>query len=88
MKKEIELLLYSTAGCHLCDVAEQVIAQSVAQSPSTEVEIYLSVIDIAEDDQLMAQYAEHIPVLRKMHSEVVLCWPFSGDDVLRLIRTG
>jgi len=54
-----EIRLYSTSGCHLCDqVFEQLLASPAA------VGCKLTVIDIAHDDALMADFAERIPVLQ------------------------
>ncbi len=39
-------------------------------------------IDIADDDELLERYGEHIPVLRWPAGGVRLDWPFTADDVL------
>ncbi|MEE4252096.1 MAG: glutaredoxin family protein [Alcanivoracaceae bacterium] len=70
----VELL--TTAGCHLCEQAQQIIARAAPQ-----VDIVL--VDIAEDDALIEQYGEIIPVLRFAQTE--LCWPFGLLDVRSLL---
>ena len=66
----VELL--TTAGCHLCEQAQQVIARA---APQAQIEL----VDIGDDDALIEQYGELIPVLR--HGNAELCWPFSLLDV-------
>ena len=68
--------LLTTAGCHLCDQALAVIQYA---APALE----LTLTDIAEDDDLIAQYGEKIPVLRMAGAE--LCWPFGLLDVRMLV---
>jgi len=45
----------------------------------------LTLVDIAEDDALIEQYGEKIPVLRLANDE--LCWPFGLLDVRRLVNS-
>jgi hypothetical protein len=68
--------LLTTAGCHLCDQALAVIRRA---APTLE----LTLTDIAEDDELIAQYGEKIPVLRM--KDIELCWPFGLLDVRALV---
>lgn len=70
------MVLYSTTGCHLCEQAQQLIV-SVLGNPVTEV-------DIADNEQLMADYAEHIPVLHRLGSGAEIRWPFVAEDIRRL----
>ncbi len=74
------LTLYGTPGCHLCDVAEALLAPlSGARSVSVQC------IDIALDDALVARYGELIPVLRSSTGDE-LRWPFSLLDALKLVQ--
>ncbi|MBU2885120.1 glutaredoxin family protein [Gilvimarinus agarilyticus] len=73
------LIFLTTAGCHLCDRAREVIAQSSVQP------LRLQAIDIACDDQLIERYGLRIPVLRSASGEE-LDWPFSAEDVQALMR--
>ena len=66
----IELL--TTLGCHLCEQAEALVRQAAPGLPVVQ-------IDIADDDQLIAQYGEIIPVLRYQGRE--LRWPFGLLDI-------
>lgn len=70
--------LLTTEGCHLCDQALDVIRRA---APLLE----LTLVDIAEDDELIEQYGEKIPVLRTSGRE--LCWPFGLLDVRMLVTS-
>ncbi|WP_428772504.1 glutaredoxin family protein [Vibrio sp.] len=59
--------LYSTEGCHLCEMA-----QALLQSANVEQQI--EVVDIAFDDELFERYGVTIPVLNFQGAE--LNWPF------------
>jgi hypothetical protein len=72
------MVLYSTTGCHLCENAQQLIT-SVLGNPVPEV-------DIADNEKLMANYAEHIPVLHRLDSGAEIRWPFVAEDIQRLCR--
>lgn len=75
----IDAELLGTAGCHLCVEAESVVAMA-----SRTRGLRWRMVDIADDDELLARYAERIPVLRHRNGE--LCWPFGVLDVVRLVR--
>ncbi|MAM70608.1 MAG: thioredoxin family protein [Gammaproteobacteria bacterium] len=70
------LYFYTTAGCHLCDIAENMLRQQAVQA------IQVELVDIIESEQLMQDYAERIPVLRFKDDDTELGWPFN-DEVLR-----
>jgi hypothetical protein len=73
-----QLILYSTAHCSLCEQALDLLL-SLPDLAGTQ----LNVVDIADDDELMAQYGERIPVLRLDDRE--LNAPFDGPMVARFI---
>ncbi len=64
---EKELILYSTEGCHLCEMAFELISQ-------VGLTEQLQVIDIAFDDELFSRYGVTIPVVKSEQSEIN--WPF------------
>lgn len=72
----MNVILYTTAGCHLCNEALEMVKTVAPDLPVEQV-------DIAEDDELVGQYGERIPVLAYRGEE--LGWPFSVLDVQRLI---
>ena len=54
----VEVLVYSAAGCHLCDVAKELLER---EQPALGFE--LTVCDISGDPRLEASYREEIPVV-------------------------
>jgi glutaredoxin len=54
----VEVRVYSAPGCHLCDVAKEVLGREREARAFDMVEV-----DIAGDDELEASYREQIPVV-------------------------
>ncbi|UZE97571.1 glutaredoxin family protein [Alkalimarinus alittae] len=77
----IELILYSTTGCHLCEQAVEVL-QVALQGECC----MLDEIDIANDDILLEQYGVRIPVLKNPQNGKEIGWPFEPNDVLLLLE--
>lgn len=77
--------LYFTAGCHLCDLAEQVIADY--NHLPTQSQVDYKKIDIADDDHLVSLYGVSIPVLESTQSKVCLNWPFDVESLTDFIAT-
>ena len=73
-----QLSLYSTSHCHLCELA-YALAMKVPN-------ISVIVIDIAEDELLLAKYGVHIPVLQRQDTELELNWPFTEADIHQLLK--
>lgn len=69
----VELLFYTTDGCHLCEEAEALLLQLLATNPSS---CTIEVIDIVEDDELVNRYGERIPVVVRVDSGKEVGWPF------------
>ncbi|MDD2767278.1 MAG: glutaredoxin family protein [Methylococcus sp.] len=76
MPTESGLSLYGTAGCHLCEEAESVLAS---------LEVGATAVDIAGDDALLAHYGTRIPVLRDGTGRE-LSWPFDAAAVWRFLE--
>lgn len=72
------LTLYSTAACHLCELAEALLRSMPELARCT-----VSVVDVADDPLLFGRYGVHIPVLAADGRE--LSWPFNADDVIALL---
>jgi len=68
----MSVVLYTTVGCHLCEQARELVS-------TVAPDITLTLVDVAEDDELLARYGERIPVLMKEGRE--LGWPFGLLDV-------
>ena len=77
----IKVLLFTTSGCHLCELAEAMI-WSVGAEPE--------LIEIADDDQLFECYGLRIPVLAlALHDEPSqeLGWPFDEAQLRQWLGT-
>ncbi|WP_075202589.1 glutaredoxin family protein [Vibrio mexicanus] len=61
------ITLYSTEGCHLCEMAFELTQQA-------NVSHLVEIVDIAFDDALFSRYGVTIPVLKVDSSEIN--WPF------------
>ncbi|WP_020409452.1 glutaredoxin family protein [Hahella ganghwensis] len=72
----IDLMLYGTLGCHLCDDAQGIINEVLEANPAIADIVFLNYADISESDKMMTLYAERIPVLGCRQSEEELNWPF------------
>lgn len=83
----MELVLYSTDHCTLCDQALELLFSMPELAGGA-----LRVVDVATDDDLLSRYGERLPVL-ELNSGVdgsdtrLLDWPFDGGDVLAALRT-
>lgn len=71
----MRVTLYTTAGCHLCDLA---LAQLNSLQQQYPLDIHL--VEIGDDDDLVAEYGIRIPVI-KSPNQAELGWPF---DVIQL----
>ncbi len=69
----IDLILFGTSGCHLCEQAELILAGCER--------INIENIDIAEQEQWQEKYAIRIPVLYHPETKKELGWPFSQEQV-------
>ena len=74
------LILYTTAGCHLCGQAEALLQQVALNYPLT-----ITPTEIGDDDRLLDRYGVYIPVVKKQTGEE-LFWPFSLTDIKKFIR--
>ncbi len=66
------ITLYSTEGCHLCEMAFALLNQANVASQ-------IEVVDIAFDDELFSHYGVTIPVVSYQGSE--LNWPFDFSEL-------
>jgi hypothetical protein len=79
----LQLTLYGTLGCHLCEEAEALLGE--AHHPQG-VAIDLVSVDIADHDEWMARYGLRIPVLRHTNSDRELDWPFGPSEVRHFLN--
>ncbi|HQQ75312.1 MAG TPA: glutaredoxin family protein [Pseudomonadales bacterium] len=75
------LVLYGTLGCHLCEIAEQLLLPWVAQGWQIEL------IDIVDDDDLLQRFSLSIPVLEHVASNNSLAWPFGPESLHDFLST-
>jgi hypothetical protein len=78
----IRLLLFGTSGCHLCEQAELIVINCLANIK----ELTIETIDIAENEQWQEQYAIRIPVLYHPETKKDLGWPFNQAQVKKFIN--
>ncbi|MCE7629338.1 glutaredoxin family protein [Vibrio fluvialis] len=71
------ITLYSTEGCHLCEMAYDLLKQ-------VQLVQKVNVVDIAFDDQLFSRYGVTIPVLSYQNSE--LNWPFDINELTQWLE--
>ncbi|WP_430392105.1 glutaredoxin family protein [Dyella sp. 20L07] len=71
------LVLYQRDYCHLCDQALAVMAE--ARAPDFDS------VWVDDDEALEARYGVRLPVLRDIHSERELDWPFDAEAVRRFL---
>ena len=69
-----QIVLYSTEGCHLCELALELINQLDKPIEVTEIEI-------GDDDHLVEKYGTTIPVAEFSNGQQ-LNWPFTEQQVL------
>ena len=77
------LILYSTAGCHLCEQAHELVDRCLNELPASVHGLQIS--DIAEHADLMERYGSLIPVLRNEMSGQEVNWPFDAAAVKSLL---
>lgn len=80
----LQLTLYGTSGCHLCEEAEALLGEAL---DLREQAINLVSVDIADHDEWMARYGTRIPVLRHASSGRELDWPFGESDLESFIAS-
>ncbi len=74
------ITLYTTAGCHLCDLALEQL-----QTLQQRVPVELNSIEIGDDDALVAEYGTRIPVVQ-VPNNAELGWPFELSELLAFLQ--
>lgn len=82
----MQVILYHTSGCHLCELAEQQI--EVFKATHKPESFSTRKVDIADDGELVALYGVRIPVLKITDTGAALDWPFDADDVAAFVSAG
>ena len=68
--------LYGTSGCHLCEIAQEMIIKQRSSNSGFDLEV----VDISESDALFARYGVTIPVLQHPDGRE-LNWPFLAQQL-------
>ena len=76
------LTFYTTAGCHLCELAADLISQLESKWDIAVVEI-----DIVTDEKLADRYGTRIPVVSRSDVQQELSWPFTLEQLERFAAT-
>ncbi|MFT6038193.1 MAG: glutaredoxin [Candidatus Azotimanducaceae bacterium] len=76
MNTPVKITLYTTLGCHLCELALHLLQQA---QQAQGLELQIVEVEIADDDELMERYGIRIPVLRVANAE--LGWPFDDEGL-------
>ncbi|ODS23785.1 glutaredoxin [Candidatus Endobugula sertula] len=77
------LILYSTLGCHLCELAKEQLTPLLE-----EFSLCLVEVDIADDEALLKKYGVRIPVIKCKKNEQELGWPFDTKTAYQFLVEG
>ena len=77
----LELNLYTTSHCHLCEQAEAILNSIV-----NDYDIHWNSIEIADNERLLELYGTKIPVIQINGTRTEITWPFDSTAVLTMIR--
>ena len=78
----INLTFYTTPGCHLCELAADLIFQLKSKWDVAIVEI-----DIVTDEKLADRYGTRIPVVSRSDTQRELSWPFTFEELEKFAVT-
>lgn len=70
------IILFTTAGCHLCDQAEIIL---------DSMDVQIDKVEIGDDDDLVERYGIRIPVLQFTDNSE-LNWPFEQHEIITIIQ--
>lgn len=86
----MNITLYYTASCHLCEEASFICTQAIqlfqALNPNLKETIFYNEIDILNDNIAYQRFELKIPVITIISSNKTetqtICWPFDTDELL------
>jgi hypothetical protein len=78
----MRVVLFSRVGCHLCDVARDVLLAERSRSPFELVEV-----DVAGDEVLEREYGIRIPVV-EIDGVDRFEYEVDPDELLSIVRSG
>jgi len=77
----IAVSLYTTAGCHLCELADAILT-----SVSVKHQLAIDYVEIGDDDLLVERYGTTIPVVQ-FEDGSELNWPFTESELNTKLAT-
>ena len=77
----INIILYSTVDCHLCEQAAEMLYGFEQQGL-----VVIETIDIARNDDFLELYGLRIPVIKRMDTGEELGWPFDHVKLGRYLK--
>ncbi|MCJ8269630.1 MAG: glutaredoxin family protein [Psychrosphaera sp.] len=94
---EVKFELYGTDGCHLCELAEHLLAEhllvevdqlAVAKAVSKVVsKVIVKRVDIIDDERLVEAYGTTIPVIKNTQSGFEMNWPFDAAQLVNFLSS-
>lgn len=78
----MNVALYTTLGCHLCDEALAMLRLLQAHEKS----LILAEIEIADSEELVAEYGIRIPVITADDSAGDISWPFTIEELTQFLN--
>ena len=79
---KVDLTLYHTEHCHLCEMAAELCSAVLNPDFFT-----VTLVDIANDDALIERYGIRIPVLRVDRDGRELGWPFDAELLIGFLSS-
>lgn len=76
----MEIKLYTTLGCHLCEQALTMLETLNQNHPDVSIDE----IEIGDSEELLARYGIRIPVIAINNGEIG--WPFTLDELKMFIH--
>lgn len=76
----LQLLLYTTSGCHLCEEAEDLL-KVLGQHPQLKNRFNWKPVEISESDALIDQYGIRIPVIQLEADQSEIGWPMTMESL-------
>lgn len=84
----MKLKFYTTLGCHLCEQALELVR--ILQADNSVLvgqDIEVCEIDIADSEELMAEYGIRIPVIQLESVDADIGWPFTLDQLAEYLNS-
>lgn len=76
-----QLILYHTSACHLCELAHSLILPYVQH-----LQLSLTLVDIVDEDALLNELGQSIPVVEHASSRQRLYWPFDENQFRNFLQ--